>query len=75
MLHEKSQSVDTLEVFVNEVERQLDKNVKLSGLTDLVNTMEYMMKVDSALVHLLSSYKAVVFVLNTLCQEHHNKMV
>ena len=29
LLHEKSQSVDTLEVFINEVERQLDKKVKI----------------------------------------------
>ena len=29
LLHEKSQSVDTLEVFVNEVERQLDRKVKI----------------------------------------------
>ena len=29
MLHEKSQSVNALEVFINEVERQLDKKVKI----------------------------------------------
>ena len=29
MLHEKSQPIDALEVFINEVERQLDKKVKM----------------------------------------------
>jgi len=29
LLHEKSQSVDALEVFINEVERQLDRKVKI----------------------------------------------
>ena len=29
MLHEKSQAVNALEVFVKEVERQLDKKVKI----------------------------------------------
>ena len=29
LLHEKSQSVNTLEVFINEVERQLDRKVKV----------------------------------------------
>ncbi|KAI0524826.1 hypothetical protein KFK09_004214 [Dendrobium nobile] len=29
LLHEKSQSVDVLEVFINEVERQLDRKVKI----------------------------------------------
>ena len=29
MLHEKSQAVSALEIFINEVERQLDKNVKI----------------------------------------------
>ena len=29
LLHEKSQSVDALEVFINEVERQLDRKVKV----------------------------------------------
>ena len=29
LLHEKSQSVDTLEVFINEVERQLERKVKI----------------------------------------------
>ena len=29
MLHEKSQAVNVLEIFINEVERKLDKNVKI----------------------------------------------
>ena len=29
LLHEKSQSVDALEIYLNEVERQLDRNVKV----------------------------------------------
>ena len=29
LLHEKSQAVSALEIFINEVERQLDKNVKI----------------------------------------------
>ena len=29
LLHEKSQSVDVLEIFINEVERQLDRKVKI----------------------------------------------
>jgi len=28
-LHEKSQAVDALEIFINEVERQLDRKVKI----------------------------------------------
>ena len=28
-MHEKSQAIDTLEVFINKVERQLDKKVKV----------------------------------------------
>jgi len=29
LLYEKSQSIDALDVFINEVERQLDRNVKV----------------------------------------------
>ena len=29
LLHEKSQAIDTLEVYIKKVERQLDKNVKI----------------------------------------------
>ena len=29
MLHEKSQAINALEIFINEVERKLDKNVKI----------------------------------------------
>ena len=29
LIHEKSQAVDTLEVYINEVERQLDRKVKI----------------------------------------------
>ena len=75
LLHEKSQAVNALEVFINEVERQLDRKVKLSGQTEVVNIMESMMKVDNTLVCLLSSLRGVIFVLNTQCQVHHNKMV
>ena len=32
LLHEKSQVIDVLEVFINEVERQLDRNVKVVRL-------------------------------------------
>jgi len=37
--------------------------------------MEDMLKVDNTLVHSLSSLRNVVFVLNTQCQAHHNKML
>ena len=40
-----------------------------------MNIMESMMKVDKTLVHLLSFLRNEVFVLNTQCQIHHNKMV
>ena len=55
LLHEKFRAVDTLEVFINEVEQQLDKKVKLSNLIDVVNIMENMMKLDNIMVHLLNS--------------------
>ena len=39
LLQEKSQLVDTLEMFVNEVKRQLDEKVKLLGMIEVVNIM------------------------------------
>jgi len=75
LLHEKSQSVNALEVYINEVEMQLDRKVKMYGLIEVVSIIEDMMKVDNTLVRSLSSLRNVVFLLNTQCQAHHNKMV
>jgi len=40
-----------------------------------VSIIKDMMKVENTMVRLLSSLRNVVFVLNTQCQAHHNKMV
>lgn len=59
--HEKSQSLIVLDV---EVERQLDRKVKIVNLIGVVNFMEGMMKLDIILVHLLNSSKGMAYVLN-----------
>jgi len=60
--HKKSQAFNTLEVYINEVERQLDKRWKLSGQIKVVSIMDDMMKVNNNLVQLKSSLRNVVFV-------------
>ena len=44
LLHEKSQSVNTFEVFINEVEKQLDKKVKVVRSDEVVNIMANLTK-------------------------------
>lgn len=51
----KTQPIDVLMVFINEIERQLDRKVKISqGLIKVVSIMENMMRRDNVLVHLLN---------------------
>ena len=75
LLHEKSESVDALEVYINEVERQLDKKVKNVRSDKGCEYYGRYDKVDNTLVSSLSSLRNVVFMLNTQFQTHHNKMV
>ena len=75
LLHEKSQSVNALKVYINEVERQLDRKVKIVRSD---RGGEYYGRYDESgqtLVRSLSSLRNVVFMLKTQCQAHHNKMV
>ena len=62
LLHEKSKSVIILEVFIDEVERQLDKKVKVVRSDRVVNFMENSMKVDNVLVHLQNYLKVGAYV-------------
>ena len=59
LLHENSQSVDVLETFINEVERQLDRKVKV-----VRSDMENLMKVDNVKVHLKSYLKVGAYMHN-----------
>ena len=72
LLYKKFQVVNGLEVWINEVEIQLDRKVS-ARLIKVVSIMEDMIKVDNTPVCLLSSLRNVVFVLNTQCQAHHKK--
>ena len=75
LLHEKCQAVDALEIYLNEVERQLDWKVKIIRFD---RGGEYYERYDQTRQHpspLLSFFKNVAFVCNTQCLVHHNKMV
>jgi hypothetical protein len=75
LFHEKYQVVDTLEVYITEVERQLDRKVKIVSQIEVVSIMEGMMDWVNALAHLLNSLKNMAFVDNTLCQVRLSRMV
>ena len=70
LLHEKSQAINALEIYLNKVERW-----KFSSLIKMESTTKVMMKLKNTLVQLLNSFKNMVFVRNTQCHVHHNKMV
>ena len=77
LLHEKSQSVDALEVFINEVERQLDRKVKIVRSD---RGGEYYGRYDEMGQHpgLFAKFlekRDICAQPNIQCQEHHNKMV
>jgi len=65
LLHEKSQVVDALEIYLNELERQLDRKVKLLDLIEVVSIMKDIMKLSNTQVHLLNSFRNVGFMRNT----------
>ena len=67
LLNEKSQAVNALEVYITEVEKQLKRKVKIIRSD---RGGEYYVQ-----AHLLNSLKSMAFVHNTLCHEHHSKMV
>jgi len=71
LLHEKSQAMDALEIYLNEVERQLDRKVKVIKSDRGGDTM----KLDNTQVYLLNFFRNVTFVRNTQCLIHHNKMM
>lgn len=76
LLHDKSQAVNALEIFIKEIKRQLDKKVKIVRLD---RGREYYGRYDESGQHLgpFAKFleKRAVYVLNTQCQVHHNKMV
>ena len=78
LLHEKSQAIDALEVFINEVERQLDRIVKVFRSD---RDGEYNGRYNETRQRpgpsglFVKFHENVVFVLNTQCWVHHNKMV
>ena len=55
LLHEKSQSVDALELFINDVERQLDRKVKIIKSARGNEYYERYIENGECHVHLLSS--------------------
>ena len=65
--------MDALEIYLNEVEKQLDRKVKI--IRSDRGGMEDMMKLGNSQVHLPSFFRNVTFVRNTQCLVHHNKMV
>ena len=75
LLHEKSQAVDALEIYLNEVERQLDRKVKIIRSD---RGGEYYGRYDETGQHPGPFAKLVqkrAFVCNTQFPVHHNKMV
>lgn len=74
LLHEKSQAVDILEIY-NEIERQLGRKVKVVRIEVVVSIMEDTIKLGNIQIHLLNSFRNVVFVRNTQYLVHHNKMM
>ena len=67
--------MDALEIFINEMERQLDRNVKIvrSDRDD-----EYYGRYSESGQHpdpFAKFLESVVFVFNTQCQVHYNKML
>ena len=75
LMHEKSQAIDIFEMFITEVERQLDKKIKLLDQIEGVNIMADMMNQDKILVLLPNSLKSMAFVLSTQCLVRHSRMV
>ena len=76
MLHEKSQAVNALEIFINDVESQLDKNVKFVRFDiggEYYGSYDEKGQHPSPFARFLE--KNIVYVHNTQCQVHHNKMV
>ena len=74
-MHEKSQAIDIFEMFITEVERQLDKKIKIVRSD---RGGEYYGRYDETgqiLVLLPNSLKSMAFVLSTQCLERHSRMV
>jgi hypothetical protein len=67
LLHEKSQAIDALKVFINEVERQ--KNMKVRFIKSDRGGEYYkdLMILDNLQVHLLNSLRNMTYMLNTQC--------
>ena len=74
-MHEKSQVVEALAMYINEVERQLERKWKSLDQIEVMNIMESMMNQGNVQAHLQNSLKSMAFVHNRPRQEHHNKMV
>ena len=74
LLHEKSQAVDALEIYLNEVEKQLDRKVKVVKVGRSGEYYRrYTMKPGKTQVHLLNSFINVAFLHNTQCLVCHKK--
>lgn len=65
MLNKKNQEVNALKIFINEAERQLDRNVKFVRSNIMMSIMEDMTSLRNILVHFLSFLNSVVFLCNT----------
>ena len=74
LMHEKSQAIDIFEMFITEVERQLDKKIKIVRSD---RGGEYYGRYDETgqkiLVLLLNSLKSMAFVLSIQCLVRRNR--
>jgi hypothetical protein len=76
LLHVKSQAINAFEVYITEVERQLERKVKIIRLDRGGEYYEKYGKSRQCLGPFAKlSLKSMAFVHNTLCQDYHNKMV
>ena len=75
LLHEKSQAVNTLKIYLNEVERQLNRKVKVVRSNRGGEHYGRYNETKQHQVHFLYSFRNMTFVHNTRCPIHHNKIV
>ena len=78
MLHEKSQSVDALEVFINEVERQLDIKMKVIRFDkggEYYGKYDEIGKCPVLFSKIIEKHGICVQYTMPGRQVHHNKMV
>ena len=75
LLHEKSQAVNALEVYIIEVERQLERKVKIIRSDRSGEYYGKYYESGQCSGPFAKRLENMAFVHNTLCQEHHSKMV